>query len=208
MHEEPYIVGGNTRPLEPGMAFRVEPGVYLAGEWGARIEDIVVVTDDGVERLNTRPRDLVVLLERRPGSTRRVRPSPGPGTQAPVGLAGAHERGQAAADRGVRRGRRVERLLGEVEADRVEPAVDQRARVDRDPPLPVLRGVLVACTPRGPRWRAAGRGTPHRCARPPRAARPTAPGTAPCGPTAASARLYGQPCAAFSGIMRSVTGAA
>ena len=42
------------------MAFSVEPGVYLDGEWGARIEDIVVVTDDGCERLNTRPRDLVV----------------------------------------------------------------------------------------------------------------------------------------------------
>jgi Xaa-Pro aminopeptidase len=61
VHEDPYIVGGNTLPLEPGMAFSVEPGVYLDGEWGARIEDIVVVTDDGCERLNTRPRDLVVL---------------------------------------------------------------------------------------------------------------------------------------------------
>jgi Xaa-Pro aminopeptidase len=61
VHEDPYIVGGNALPLEPGMAFSVEPGVYLAGEWGARIEDIVVVTDDGCERLNTRPRDLIVL---------------------------------------------------------------------------------------------------------------------------------------------------
>ena len=61
VHEEPYIVAGNARPLEPGMAFSVEPGVYLAGEWGARIEDIVVVTDTGAERLNRRPRDLVVL---------------------------------------------------------------------------------------------------------------------------------------------------
>ncbi|MDT7579622.1 MAG: hypothetical protein QOK35_886 [Pseudonocardiales bacterium] len=61
VHEDPYIVGGNTLPLEAGMAFSVEPGVYLAGEWGARIEDIVVVTADGCERLNTRPRDLVVL---------------------------------------------------------------------------------------------------------------------------------------------------
>jgi Xaa-Pro dipeptidase len=61
VHEEPYIVGGNARPLEPGMAFSVEPGVYLDGEWGARIEDIVVVTAEGVERLNHRPRDLVVL---------------------------------------------------------------------------------------------------------------------------------------------------
>lgn len=61
VHEEPYIVGGNTRLLEPGMTFSVEPGVYLDGAWGARIEDIVVVTADGVERLNDRPRDLVVL---------------------------------------------------------------------------------------------------------------------------------------------------
>ena len=61
VHEEPYIVGGNTTTLEPGMAFSVEPGIYLDGDWGARIEDIVVVTDDGCERLNIRPRDLVVL---------------------------------------------------------------------------------------------------------------------------------------------------
>ena len=61
VHEDPYVVGGNTLTLEPGMAFSVEPGVYLEGDWGARIEDIVVVTDDGCERLNTRPRDLVVL---------------------------------------------------------------------------------------------------------------------------------------------------
>ena len=61
VHEDPYIVGGNTLALEPGMAFSVEPGVYLDGDWGARIEDIVVVTDDGCERLNNRPHDLVVL---------------------------------------------------------------------------------------------------------------------------------------------------
>jgi Xaa-Pro aminopeptidase len=60
-HEDPYIVAGNATPLEPGMAFSVEPGIYLAGRHGARIEDIVVVTADGVERLNRRPRDLVVL---------------------------------------------------------------------------------------------------------------------------------------------------
>lgn len=61
VHEEPYIVGGNTLPLEPGMAFSVEPGIYLPGRWGARIEDIVVVTDDGVASLNNRPHDLVRL---------------------------------------------------------------------------------------------------------------------------------------------------
>ena len=61
VHEEPYVVGGNDLVLEPGMAFSVEPGIYLPGRWGARIEDIVVVTADGVRRLNHRPRDLMVL---------------------------------------------------------------------------------------------------------------------------------------------------
>ncbi|WP_214405065.1 M24 family metallopeptidase [Pseudonocardia lacus] len=61
VHEEPYIVAGNAIALEPGMAFSVEPGVYFAGEWGARIEDIVVVTEEGGERLNNRSHDLVVL---------------------------------------------------------------------------------------------------------------------------------------------------
>ncbi|MEJ3657849.1 Xaa-Pro peptidase family protein [Actinomycetes bacterium KLBMP 9759] len=61
VHEEPYIVGGNARPLEPGMAFSVEPGIYLEGAWGARVEDIVVVTAEGCERLNNQPHDLVVL---------------------------------------------------------------------------------------------------------------------------------------------------
>jgi Xaa-Pro aminopeptidase len=60
-HEAPYIVAGNGLLLEPGMAFSVEPGIYLAGQVGARIEDIVVCTDDGVRTLNERPRDLVVL---------------------------------------------------------------------------------------------------------------------------------------------------
>jgi len=60
-HEEPYIVAGNDLPVEPGMTFSIEPGVYLPGRWGARIEDIVAVTEHGVERFNTRPTDLVVL---------------------------------------------------------------------------------------------------------------------------------------------------
>jgi Xaa-Pro aminopeptidase len=61
VHEDPYIVTGNTMPLEPGMAFSVEPGIYLPGEHGARIEDIVACTDGGVDALNTTRHDLVVL---------------------------------------------------------------------------------------------------------------------------------------------------
>ncbi|MFI0464584.1 M24 family metallopeptidase [Saccharopolyspora sp. 5N102] len=61
VHEEPYIVGGNAAPLEPGIAFSVEPGIYLPGRWGARIEDIVIVTEDGVESVNNQPHELVVL---------------------------------------------------------------------------------------------------------------------------------------------------
>jgi Xaa-Pro aminopeptidase len=60
-HEAPYIVAGNDLPLEPGMAFSVEPGIYLPGRCGARIEDIVVCTADGVTALNEGPRELVVL---------------------------------------------------------------------------------------------------------------------------------------------------
>lgn len=59
-HEEPYIVEGNEQPLRTGMCFSVEPGVYLEGELGVRIEDIVVVTVDGVRRLNHAPRELTV----------------------------------------------------------------------------------------------------------------------------------------------------
>jgi len=60
-HEEPYIVEGNGLLLEPGMAFSIEPGIYLPGRHGARIEDIVVTTQDGIERLNTTSRSLSVV---------------------------------------------------------------------------------------------------------------------------------------------------
>jgi Xaa-Pro aminopeptidase len=60
-HEDPYIVAGNETVLEPGMCFSIEPGIYSTGHHGARIEDIVVVTEDGVERLDTIGRDLVVV---------------------------------------------------------------------------------------------------------------------------------------------------
>lgn len=58
-HEEPYLVEGNDWQVQPGMTFSVEPGVYFPGDFGARIEDIVVVTDVGVESLNQCPRELV-----------------------------------------------------------------------------------------------------------------------------------------------------
>jgi Xaa-Pro aminopeptidase len=61
VHEEPYIVAGNTLPLQEGMAFSVEPGIYFPGRWGARIEDIVVVTADGAESVNHRPHELTVV---------------------------------------------------------------------------------------------------------------------------------------------------
>ncbi len=61
VHEEPYIVAGNDLPLQAGMAFSVEPGIYFPGRWGARIEDIVVVGDDGALSVNHRPHELVVV---------------------------------------------------------------------------------------------------------------------------------------------------
>ena len=61
VHEEPYLVAGNELQLAAGMAFSVEPGIYFPGRWGARIEDIVVVTADGAEPLNTRPHELIVV---------------------------------------------------------------------------------------------------------------------------------------------------
>ena len=61
VHEEPYIVAGNDLPLQAGMAFSVEPGIYFPGRWGARIEDIVVVAEDGAQSVNNRPHELIVV---------------------------------------------------------------------------------------------------------------------------------------------------
>jgi Xaa-Pro aminopeptidase len=60
-HEDPYLVEGNTTVLSEGMTFSIEPGVYLEGRFGVRIEDIVAVTSDGARRLNEAPRDLRVV---------------------------------------------------------------------------------------------------------------------------------------------------
>jgi len=61
VHEEPYIIAGNELPLAAGMAFSIEPGIYFPGSWGARVEDIVVVTEDGALSVNNRPHDLIVV---------------------------------------------------------------------------------------------------------------------------------------------------
>jgi Xaa-Pro aminopeptidase len=60
-HEEPYLIAGNAEPLEAGMAFSVEPGIYLVGRYGARIEDIVVCGPDGPDTLNEAARELRVV---------------------------------------------------------------------------------------------------------------------------------------------------
>jgi Xaa-Pro dipeptidase len=61
VHEHPYMVAGNGTLLEPGMAFSVEPGIYLPGDFGVRIEDIVVVGDDGPRLMNTAPTELTIV---------------------------------------------------------------------------------------------------------------------------------------------------
>jgi Xaa-Pro dipeptidase len=53
-HEPPYLVEGNTQALQYGMIFTIEPGIYLPGQWGVRIEDDFVVREDGLEPLSSR----------------------------------------------------------------------------------------------------------------------------------------------------------
>jgi len=60
-HEDPYIVVGNASTLVAGHAFSVEPGIYLEGRFGARIEDIVVAEEGGPRLLNTADRGLRVV---------------------------------------------------------------------------------------------------------------------------------------------------
>jgi len=60
-HEDPYVVQGNTTPLVPGFAFSIEPGVYVPGRFGLRLEDIVVASIDGPVRLNHASRDLAAV---------------------------------------------------------------------------------------------------------------------------------------------------
>lgn len=60
-HEDPYLVASNTEPIEAGNAFSIEPGAYLPGRFGVRIEDIVVCGTDGPDILNEAPRELLVV---------------------------------------------------------------------------------------------------------------------------------------------------
>jgi Xaa-Pro aminopeptidase len=60
-HEDPYLVAGNAEELSAGMAFSIEPGIYLPGRYGARIEDIVVCGPQGADVLNNTPRELRII---------------------------------------------------------------------------------------------------------------------------------------------------
>ena len=60
-HEDPYLVAGNAEPLVVGNAFGIEPGIYIEGQYGARIEDIVVCGPSGPDVLNEAPRELAVV---------------------------------------------------------------------------------------------------------------------------------------------------
>ena len=60
-HEDPYMVEGNTTPMAAGHAYSVEPGIYVPGKWGMRLEDIVVLTESGPEPMNRANHDLVVV---------------------------------------------------------------------------------------------------------------------------------------------------
>ncbi len=61
-HEDPYMVAGNTLPIEAGFAFSVEPGIYVPGKWGMRLEDIVVATIEGPVSMNNESHDLVTVV--------------------------------------------------------------------------------------------------------------------------------------------------
>ena len=60
-HEPPYMVDGETQLIEPGMCFSIEPGVYLPGRFGVRIEDIIVATEDSGRRLNNTSREMHIV---------------------------------------------------------------------------------------------------------------------------------------------------
>ena len=62
IHEQPEIKQSNPGRLEKGNAFSIEPGIYLAGDFGVRIEDIVIINEDGErEILNKTPKDMIII---------------------------------------------------------------------------------------------------------------------------------------------------
>jgi Xaa-Pro aminopeptidase len=61
IHEAPRVAAGQAQKLEPGMVITIEPGAYVPGKWGVRIEDVVVVTSSGCEVLAPTDKELVVI---------------------------------------------------------------------------------------------------------------------------------------------------
>ena len=61
LHEDPYMVRGNKRLIEDGFTFSDEPGIYLNGKFGIRIEDILIARTDGAHKLNMIPHDMVII---------------------------------------------------------------------------------------------------------------------------------------------------
>jgi Xaa-Pro dipeptidase len=62
IHEPPFMVGGDMNLINPGMTFTVEPGIYLPGEFGVRIEDMLVRTADGATTMTSFPRELQIVM--------------------------------------------------------------------------------------------------------------------------------------------------
>ena len=71
-HEPGDVSSVHNEPVRPGQVFSIEPGIYLPGDIGVRIEDLVIVTDDGCEVLNSYPKELTVLAMERAERCERV----------------------------------------------------------------------------------------------------------------------------------------